>query len=298
MTAGLHIPVLLEEVIQFLDITREGTYIDCTLGMGGHSLEILKRSPRSRIIGLDIDEKSLLKAKERLLSFSDRVTLYHSDFRFLPDLNIDYSEVRGILLDQGISSYQLDSADRGFSHALNGPIDMRMDLRNKFTAGKIINKYSEYKLAEIFHNYGELRQAKRLAREIVSRRKLKPIENTIQLRELVEQVCRWRAEKGKIHPASKVFLALRIEVNQELKDLDEFFDRVVKLMPEGCRVVVISFHSLEDRIVKQAFVRLASDKECAPCLQILTKKPVVPGQKEIEANSRARSAKLRAGETL
>ena len=298
MTSGLHIPVLLEKTMEYLDVTRKGIYIDCTLGMGGHSLEILKRGPQARIIGLDLDEKSLLLAKEKLTPYSDRVTLYHSDFRYLPDLNIDYSEVRGLLVDQGISSFQLDSPDRGFSHTLKGPIDMRMDLRNKFTAGRILNRYSEYKLSEIFHNYGELRQARRLAREIVSRRKMTPLEDTVQLRKLVEEVCRWRPEQGKIHPAAKVFLALRIEVNQELKNLDEFIDRVVKLMPAGCRLVIISFHSLEDRIVKQSFAGLASSQECAPCLRILTKKPVVPEEDEIQSNSRARSAKLRAGETL
>lgn len=298
MTDARHIPVLLDETMHYLDVGRTGTYIDCTLGMAGHSLEILKRSPKSRIIGLDLDEKSLLLARESLLPYTERVHLYHSDFRYLPDLNIDYSEIRGVLIDLGISSYQLDSPDRGFSHSVSGPIDMRMDLRNKLTAGRIINKYSEFRLAEIFHNYGELRQAKRLAREIVSRRRLKPIEDTVQLRKLVEEVCRWRAERGRIHPASKVFLSLRIEVNQELKDLDEFLVRVIKLMPKGCRIVVISFHSLEDRIVKQTFAGLSSDKECLPCLRILTKKPVTPGEQEIKDNFRSRSAKLRAAETL
>jgi 16S rRNA (cytosine1402-N4)-methyltransferase len=298
MTNARHIPVLLNEAMHFLDVEREGTYIDCTLGMAGHSLEILKRNPKARIIGLDLDERSLQLAKKNLLPHADRVRLNHSDFRYLPDLNLDYSEVRGVLIDLGISSYQLDSAERGFSHAEGGPIDMRMDLRNKLTARKIINKYSEFRLAEIFHKYGELRQARRLAREIVSRRRLKPIEDTLQLRRLVEEVCRWRAERGKIHPASKVFLSLRIEVNQELKDLDEFLGRVAKLMPVKCRIVIISFHSLEDRIAKQTFVSLSSDKECAPCLRILTKKPVTPGEKEIADNPRSRSAKLRAAETL
>jgi 16S rRNA (cytosine1402-N4)-methyltransferase len=254
--------------------------------------------PGSRIIGLDLDERSLMLAKDTLMPHADRVQLYHSDFRYLPDLNIDYSEVKGVLIDLGISSYQLDSAERGFSHAQSGPLDMRMDLRNKLTAGKIINKYSEFRLAEIFHNNGELRQARRLAREIVSRRRLKHIEDTVQLRKLVEEVCRWRAERGKIHPASKVFLALRIEVNQELRDLGEFLDRTARHMPRGCRIVVISFHSLEDRIVKQTFAGLSSDRDRSPTLQVLTKKPVTPGEEEIAANSRSRSAKLRAAEIL
>lgn len=300
MTDARHIPVLSDEAMQFLAVEREGegTFIDCTLGMAGHSLEILKRNSQSRIIGLDLDEKSLNLARKSLLPYSDRVHLYHSDFRYLPDLNIDYSKVRGILIDLGISSYQLDTPERGFSHAFCGPIDMRMDLRNKLTAGKILNKYSESRLAEIFLNYGEVHQAKRLAREIVSLRRLKPIEDTVGLRKLVEKVCRWRPKRGRIHPASKVFLALRIEVNQELKDLDEFLDRVVRMMPKGCRIVVISFHSLEDRIIKQTFVSLASEKECSPCLRILTKRPVTPSEEEVANNSRSRSAKLRAAETL
>jgi len=171
MSGNGHIPVLLKDVLEFLDVHREGVYIDCTLGLGGHSLEILQTNPKAHVIGFDIDEKSLILAKEKLQPFADRFSLYHSDYRYIPDLNIDFSEIKGILIDLGMSSFQLDSPERGFSYLHDGPLDMRMDQRNNFTASKVINKYSEPKLAHVFRDYGELRQAKRLAHEIVSRRK-------------------------------------------------------------------------------------------------------------------------------
>ncbi len=293
-----HIPVLLEEVMDYLDINRKGIYVDCTIGLGGHSLEILKRNPQAKVIGIDIDEKSLLKAKDRLIPFAERVELYHSDFRYLPDLEMDFSRVHGVLLDLGISSFQLDTPERGFSFNQDGPLDMRMDQRNKVSASKIINTYPEHKLAAIFRQYGELRQARLLAREVVSRRKAKKIQKTIELRQLVEEVCRWRPQKGKIHPAAKVFQALRIEVNQELEDLSKFLERIASKISQGARILVISFHSLEDRIVKHSFARLAATRNNHALLRILTKKPVVPSEKEIGRNIRARSAKLRAAERI
>ena len=298
MNGNVHIPVLLEEVMDYLDVKRKGIYIDCTLGLGGHAVEILKRNPDARLIGFDIDEKSLLKAKEKLESYADRVELYHSDFRYLPDLNIDFSSIIGILLDLGISSFQLDSPERGFSFNQEGPLDMRMDLRNKVTASKIVNKYSEYRLVQIFKEYGELKQAKRLAREIVSRRKTKKIETTTQLRRLVEEICRWRPQKGKIHPAAKLFQAIRIELNQELKSLSSFLERISKKIPKKAHIIAISFHSLEDRIIKHTFAHLAASNDSPPSLKILTKKPVIPSDKEVAINFRARSAKLRAVEKI
>ena len=292
-----HIPVLMEEVMAYLDVARNGVYVDCTIGLGGHAQGILKRNPGAEVIGFDIDENALLETRNRLQPFAERVKLYHSDFRFLPELDTDFSLVKGILLDLGFSSFQLDTPERGFSFNLEGPLDMRMDLRNKVTAAKILHKYSEHKLAEIFRRYGEIRQARLLAREIVSRRKIKKIEKTTELRRIVEEVCRWRPQKGKIHPAAKVFQAIRIEVNQELENLEDFLDKIIKKLSKGARIVAISFHSLEDRIIKQTFVRLArSDNN--PLLNILTKKPVTPTEKEIAENSRARPAKLRAGERL
>jgi 16S rRNA (cytosine1402-N4)-methyltransferase len=298
MSKQAHIPVLLEEAISYLDIQRKGIYLDCTIGPGGHSAEILRRSKDAQIIGFDIDEKSLMKAKKNLEDFADRVTLYHSDFRYIPELKIDFSSVCGILLDLGLSSFQLDDPKRGFSYQKNGPLDMRMDLRNKTTASKIINKSSEKKIAQIFREFGELKQAKILAKEIYARRKEEEIKTTKQLLKLTEDVCRWRPQKGKTHPAARVFQALRIEVNQELKNLDNFLVKIFKLTPKNTRTVVISFHSLEDRIVKHTMKKCASSKLDPPLITILTKKPVTPAKKEIEANFRARSAKLRASRNL
>ncbi len=298
MNGNGHIPVLLEEVLKILNTTREGIYIDCTIGLGGHAYEILKRNSKASLIGFDIDEHSLLKAKKRLQPFADRVELFHSDFRYLPDLSVDFSDIRGLLLDLGISSYQLDSPQRGFSFNREGPLDMRMDLRNKTTADKIINKYPEQKLVQIFWEYGELRQSRRLAREIVSRRKQKRFETTTQLCRTVEEICRWRPQKGKIHPAAKVFQAIRIEINQELKGLSDFLERVVEKLPKKARIAAISFHSLEDGIIKHSFARLAVEPDSHPLLSILTKKPVVPTDEEIANNSRSRSAKLRAAEKI
>lgn len=298
MNGNGHIPVLKKEVLDYLEIEREGIYIDCTLGLGGHALEILKRNPQAMLFGFDIDEKSLMEAKKALEPYSERVKLFHSDFRYLPDLNIEFRKVRGILMDLGLSSFQLDSPQRGFSYSLEGPLDMRMDFRNKTTAFTIIHKYSEHKLAQMFREYGELRQAKRLANQIVSRRKIKKIETTTELRCLVEEICRWRPQKGKIHPAAKVFQAIRIEVNQELKSLSGFLERIARKIPEESRIAAISFHSLEDRIIKHTFANLSLHNDYRPMLKILTKKPVIPSEEEITHNFRARSAKLRVAEKI
>jgi 16S rRNA (cytosine1402-N4)-methyltransferase len=298
MTQKDHMPVMLDEVMTYLEVTRNGTYIDCTIGLGGHAQEILKRNPKANLIGFDLDEKSLFKAKESLIAYAERVELIHSDFRYLPDLNIDFPSIRGVLIDLGISSYQLDSPERGFSYSQDGPLDMRFDLRNKTTAEKVIHRYSEHKLDQVFKDYGELRQARRLAKSIVSQRKIKKIERTQQLLEIVETICRWIPQKGKSHPAAKVFQALRIEVNQELKDLDHFLERMIHKIPRRTRIAVISFHSLEDRIIKRTFKQLARPDEGRPVLKILTKKPVTPTETEIKKNFRSRSAKLRAVEKL
>jgi len=258
MEGAQHEPVLREEVLEHLGEEREGLFVDCTIGLGGHSRDILTKYSKAKLIGIDLDERSLLKARDNLAVFGKRVSLFHSDFRFLPDLNLDFPSIQGVLVDLGISSYQLDSPERGFSYQKEGPLDMRMDLRNKYTADRIINKGSEQQIARIFFEFGELRQARRLAREIVSRRKMKKIETTTELRKLVEEICRWHPQKGRIHPAAKAFQALRIEVNQELKGLAEFIKKLTLHLSPGARIVFISFHSLEDRIVKQTFNSLAS----------------------------------------
>jgi 16S rRNA (cytosine1402-N4)-methyltransferase len=293
-----HQPVLLKQVLEILDVGREGIYIDGTIGLAGHALGILGQNPRATLIGLDIDEQSLTEAKKKLRPYADRVQLYHADYRYLPGLDIDFSAVRGMILDLGLSSFQLDSPQRGFSFNQDGPLDMRMDIRNKTTALKIIDNYSEPKLSRLFWEYGELKQSRRLAKEIVARRKVKKIETTTGLRLLVEDVCGWIPQKGKIHPAAKVFQALRIEVNGELEGLGEFLETMVQKVSRGARLAVISFHSLEDRIVKRTFARLASDEERPALLRLLTRKPVIPSEEERAVNPRSRSAKLRAAEKV
>jgi 16S rRNA (cytosine1402-N4)-methyltransferase len=298
MTENGHLPVLPTEVIEFLDAGRDGTYVDCTLGLAGHALTLLETNPRARLIGLDRDGESLEIARERLKPYAKRVTLYQADFKDLATLDIPFGKVRGILADLGISSYQLDSPERGFSYMHEGPLDMRMDRRLKTDAAKILRSYPEQKLAEMFARYGELGQTRRLAREIAHLRKLGRLETTGDLRLLIERIYQWRPQKGRIHPAAKAFQALRIEINQELEGLGAFIDGTVRLAAKGTRLVMISFHSLEDRIVKQAFHALARPEDGAPLLALLTKKPVMASDAEVAVNSRARSAKLRAAERI
>jgi 16S rRNA (cytosine1402-N4)-methyltransferase len=298
MTEKGHLPVLPTQVLEFIDPGRPGIYVDGTLGLAGHALAILGANPRARLVGLDRDALSLQVARERLRPYAERVTLYQADFKELPGLDIPFGEVRGVLCDLGISSFQLDSPERGFSFTHEGPLDMRMDQRSKTTAAKILHTYPEQKLADLFAKYGELGQTRRLAREIAHLRKLGRLETTSDLRILVERLYKWRPQKGRIHPAAKAFQALRIEVNHELEGLDEFIEATVRLAGPGTRFVIVSFHSLEDRIVKRAFHRLASPEEGRPLLAILTKKPVMAAEDEVAANSRARSAKLRAAERV
>jgi 16S rRNA (cytosine1402-N4)-methyltransferase len=298
MTENGHCPVLLAVVLELLNVGREGVYVDCTVGLAGHAVAILERNPRASLVGLDRDEISLRRAQERLKPFAGRVRLFHSDFKCLPELGLNFRDVRGVLVDLGMSSFQLDSPERGFSFSQEGPLDMRMDQRSKVTAARVLHTYSEPKLAGLFEAYGELPHSRRLAREIVRLRKLGRVETTTDLRRIVEEVYRWRPQKGKIHPAAKAFQALRIEVNGELDGLPEFFETTVCMSVPGTRFVAISFHSLEDRIVKRAFAGLAASNEREPMLSVLTKKPVTAGPDELAANPRARSAKLRAAERV
>jgi 16S rRNA (cytosine1402-N4)-methyltransferase len=299
MSVRGHVPVLLTEVLHYLDISREGTYVDCTIGLAGHALEILEKNRRASLIGFDLDEAALAVTKTKLAPYAGRVRLYQGDFRLLPGMDIDFSSVRGVFLDLGLSSFQLDAPERGFSFNQEGPLDMRMDVRNKTTAFKIVDTYSEPKLAHLFQEYGELRQARRLAREIVARRKVKKIETTVALRRIIEEVCHWIPQKGKVHPAAKVFQALRIEVNGELRGLGEFIEEMAEKVPPGARFVAISFHSLEDRIVKHTFARLSAPPEGGTALfHLLTRKPVTPTPEEIAENSRSKPAKLRAAERI
>lgn len=311
-----HVPVLRNEILDFLKPNPEGIYVDATIGLGGHSHWILKKShPIGRVIGIDMDASALAIADKKLRAFKERFSLIHGNFADLKQIieSTGISEVDGILLDLGVSSLQLDTPGRGFSFRHLGPLDMRMDVRMSTSATHIINDSTPEKLTKIFTEYGEERYTKRIVRDIVAARSEKPITTTQQLAEIAEnaypiKVKRSKAseQKGKeIHPATRIFQALRIEVNAELKNLALGLDAAVSVLKSGGCLCVISFHSLEDRIVKRCFQKLAKTCICPPktpicicehekVLHIVTNRPVLPSADEIEANPRARSAKLRA----
>lgn len=313
-----HIPVLRNEILGFLRPTENGVYVDATIGLGGHSYSILESSfPTGRLIGIDIDENALAIAAQRLDPFKDQLKLIHGNFAKLEFLlkNCGINEVDGVLLDLGVSSLQLDTPDRGFSFQHLGPLDMRMDVRLTTSAALIVNNGSPNQLVHIFKEYGEERYAKQIVQQIVNARSEKPITTTLQLAEIAEKVYYNRPKhtresrkmKNKvksIHPATRIFQALRIQVNGELNNLARGVDAAVSVLKSGGYLCVISFHSLEDRIVKQKFRHYASSCICPPktpvcicthekTLDIVTTKPVLPSQSEIDANPRARSAKLR-----
>ena len=313
-----HIPVLRNEVLDFLKPESEGVYVDATIGLGGHSLSILKQShPNGCLIGIDMDVNALAIAEKRLNSFKKRTILLHGNFAQLQRLLESYeiNTVDGVLLDLGVSSLQLDTPDRGFSFQHAGPLDMRMDVHISTTATQIINHYTSDKLIKIFKEYGEERFSKRIVRHIIASRAEKPITSTQQLARIVADAypaktlrSKSPAHKGKkgrgIHPATRIFQALRIEVNAELDNLALGLDAAVSVLKPGGRLCVISFHSLEDRIVKRQFQKLARTCICPPktpvcicehekVLNVVTNRPVSPTTSEIEANPRARSAKLR-----
>lgn len=313
-----HIPVLRNEVLDFLKPNPEGIYVDATIGLGGHGFWILKKShPTGRLIGVDVDASALAIAEKRLHVFEKRIRLIHGNFAQLRHLLEEHqiNKVDGVLLDLGVSSLQLDTPDRGFSFQHLGPLDMRMDDRISISAAQIINESNPDKLVKIFKEYGEEHYAKQIVRHIVAKRSEKPITSTLQLAKIVKDAYPIKTKRSKaftqngqkreIHPATRVFQALRIEVNAELNNLDIGLDAAVSVLRPGGCVCVISFHSLEDRIVKQRFRHLAKTCICPPktpicicehqqMLQIVTNKPVFPSASEIEANPRARSAKLRA----
>ena len=297
-----HISVLADEVIENLNIKPDGIYVDLTLGKGGHSKRILKNlSENGRLIALDQDQDALNAAKENLSEFSN-VIFVKSNFenidRVLDDLGI--SKIDGALMDIGVSSYQIDNADRGFSYMHDGPLDMRMDTGNELTAEKIVNDYSLDELQKIFSNYGEERFSRTIARKIVETRDEQRIDTTFKLRDLINKSVR----SNEAHPEKRVFQALRIEVNRELEVLENTLDKVIDRLNIGGRLCVITFHSLEDRIVKNTFKELEKDCICPSGLPVcicdheakvktINKKPIIAGKKELKENSRAKSAKLR-----
>jgi 16S rRNA (cytosine1402-N4)-methyltransferase len=306
-----HRPVLLRESLELLKVRAGGLYVDATVGLGGHSEEILRRlGPTGRLVGLDRDATALRLAAQRLEGRHPNFELYHENFKNLPLLlrRLGIEELDGCLLDLGVSSLQLDSAERGFSFREEGPLDMRMDLSQKTTAAQLVNELPEEKLAEIFKAYGEERAAGRIASAIVERRKSTRFRSTADLAQLVERV-KGRIPGSRIHPATLVFQALRIEVNQELQGLGELLEWLIGFLVPGGRLVVISFHSLEDRIVKRVMQEQSGKCICfrpgdlCTCpkiekIRVLTRRPVTASEEEIEANPRARSGKLRAAERL
>ncbi len=286
-----HEPVLLDEVIHYLDPKPKEHFIDGTVGLGGHAKEILKRTlPEGRLLGIDRDAENLERARKRLAEFQDRVILVQDSYANTKKYAYDYGfdQVDGILLDLGFSSVHIEKPDRGFSFQTEGPLDMRYDQRQELTAKTIVNTWNEEELAKIFRQFGEERHARQIARAIVANRKDMEIRTTGQLAELVASVI---PRRGKLHPATRVFQALRIAVNDELGELQRALPDLVDLLAPGGRLAVISFHSLEDRIVKQF---MNSQHE----LRILTKRVVKPTQEEIKKNPRARSAKLRVAERV
>ena len=305
-----HRPVLLEECIGALAVRPEGVYVDGTLGRAGHSMEIARRLTEGRLIALDRDEEALAAARRRLAPFAARVTLVHSDFRRLKSVldELGISGADGMLFDLGVSSPQLDDAARGFSYRMDAPLDMRMDRSSPLTARELVNTASREELIRILREYGEERYAPQIAAAVVRRRESGPLETTLELAELIRSAMPARALREKQHPAKRSFQALRIAVNDELGALEPMMDAAADCLRPGGRLAVITFHSLEDRIVKRKLRELAEGCVCPPefpvcvCgrkpkLRLVTRKPIVPDEEELAENPRARSAKLRVAET-
>ncbi len=302
-----HKSVLLEETVNGLNIKPDGIYVDGTLGGGGHAYEVCRRlSDKGRFIGIDQDEAAIEAAGARLLDFGERVTIVRSNYcdmkSKLHGLGID--KVDGIVLDLGVSSYQLDTAERGFSYRTDAPLDMRMDRRQERTARDIVNDYSEMELFRIIRDYGEDKFAKNIAKHIVMDREKAPIETTAQLTESIKHAIPMKFQKTAGHPAKRTFQAIRIELNRELEVLRDSLDSMIELLNTDGRLCIITFHSLEDRIVKGAFRKNENPCTCPShfpvCVcgneskgRVITRKPILPGEKELEENSRSKSAKLR-----
>ena len=302
-----HVSVLLNETIDGLNINPDGIYVDGTLGGGGHAYEVCKRlSDKGRLVGIDQDGEALEAAREHLKEFEDKITLVRSNYceidTILKDLDID--KVDGIVLDLGVSSYQLDNIESGFSYKSDAPLDMRMDQRQEKTAADVLNTYSENELFRIIRDYGEDKFAKNIAKHIVMERQKKPFETTAQLSEVIKHSIPMKFQNKGGHPAKKTFQAIRIEVNKELTVLRDSIDKMIELLNENGRICIITFHSLEDRIVKTKFRENENPCTCPPdfpvCVcgkvskgKVITRKPIVPGDKEITENKRAKSSKLR-----
>lgn len=301
-----HIPVLTEQVIKGLAINPEGIYVDGTLGGGGHSFRIVQKLTTGRLVGIDQDEEALTFARKRLSVFGEKVTLIHDNYvntpKVLEELGIE--KVDGILLDIGVSSYQIDNPERGFTYREDSPLDMRMDRNADLSAKDVINKYSREDLTRIIRSFGEEKFAANIAKHIVNERQKTPIETTGQLKEIVEHAIPAAVRKGKGGFAKKTFQAIRIEVNSELSVLENSIEPMVRLLKPKGRLAIITFHSLEDRIVKDEFRRLENPCTCPPdfpvCVcgkeslgKVITRHPIVADEEELANNKRASSAKLR-----
>ena len=306
-----HVSVLLQECLDGLNIRPDGIYVDGTLGGAGHSGQIARALDTGKLIGIDRDPIALKVARERLKDFGDKVILVHSNFcridEVLEEQNIE--AVDGILLDLGVSSPQLDDSQRGFSYMADAPLDMRMDARAEKTAYDVVNTYSEFDLRRILFDYGEEKFAPRIAARIVQARADKPIETTGELTSLIKAAIPAAARDGGHHPAKRSFQAIRIEVNSELDVIRPALESAMKRLNKGGRMAVITFHSLEDRIVKQTFADMASGCTCprglpvcvcgkTPSVKVISRKPILPDAEELEVNPRSRSAKLRVAEKL
>ena len=291
----LHKPVMVEEVLDYLNPQTGQVIIDCTVGGGGHASKIMSKiKPNGLLIGIDKDMEILQTAKQHLSEIGNIFKLYHADYSEIDEVlrQAGTDKVNCVLLDLGSSSMQFDQAERGFSFSKEGPLDMRMDRSQGITAKDLIHRLSEQKLEELFSKYGEERWSRRIARAILKEENDTGITSTRQLANIIERAV--PRGKSKIHPATRVFQALRIAVNKELESLEVFLNKIHNYMTVGARIVIISFHSLEDRIVKNKF----SERAKQNIFQILTKKPITPGEAEIERNIRCRSAKLRAAERI
>ena len=306
-----HKSVLLDECIDALAIKPEGIYLDGTLGGAGHSLEIVKRLTTGRLIGVDRDRVALAAAQERLKDYLPRVTFVHSNFSELDHIleELQIPAVDGMLFDLGVSSPQLDDALRGFSYMADAPLDMRMDRDDPLTAGEIVNRWPQEELRRILYEYGEERYAPQIAAAIVRNREKKPIETTLELVDIIRSAMPPQALREKQHPAKRSFQAIRIAVNDELTSVSKMMQAAIRHLKPGGRLAIITFHSLEDRIVKSEMQQAARGCTCPPefpvcvCgkkpqIRLVTRKPIVSGAKELEANPRARSAKLRVAEKL
>ena len=306
-----HVSVLLNECIDALNIKEDGIYVDCTLGGAGHSSEIIKRlSPKGKLIGIDQDRNALDAAKEKLKDYNN-VIYVHDNFINIEEIltNLGIPKVDGILMDLGVSSHQLDVAERGFSYMQEAPLDMRMNRDNDFSAYDVVNNYSAEEITKVIRDYGEEKFAKRIAQFIVDRRANKPVETTLELVDIIKAAIPAKFRREGPHPAKRTFQAIRIEVNQELQILNKTIEDGVKSLNEEGRIAIITFHSLEDRIVKVKFKDLQDPCKCPkefpicacgkkPIVKIMSRKPIIPTAIEVEENPRSRSAKLRVCEKI